>query len=92
MSNVKATPEELRRFAQNLRVMSGILNENFTVLKRHGEHINETWGDSVNRQFMEVFGKQCKDIFLIAESMDEYSRFIDKKTELLEQYLRKGSL
>ncbi len=91
MSHVKATPEELRRFAQNLRVMSGVLNENFSVLKRHGEHINETWADNVNRQFMETFGKQCKDIFQIAESMEGYARFVDQKAELLEQYLRKGS-
>ena len=92
MSNVKATPEELRKFAQNLRIMSGVLEENFSTLKRHGEHINETWGDNINRQFMEKFSKQCQDIFKIAESMEEYSRFIDMKTGILEEYLRKGSL
>ena len=78
--------EELRAFAAYLRNLSGNLVEEFTHARQEMYRVNEGWDDTENRRFMEEFEQSVAMIDRIADHMDRYSVFVDRKCDILEQY------
>ena len=79
--------EELRGFAAYLRTLGGNMVDEFNRTRQEMYRINEGWDDTENEKFMEEFDQSVALIHRIADHMDRYSVFVDKKCDILEQYM-----
>lgn len=76
----------LREFATYLQWLGGTMVEEFSRARSRMAQINENWRDTENARFMEEFSASVEEINKIAGQMDEYSRFVLKKCDILEMY------
>ena len=83
---VRANSEELFRFSRNLKNMGDALTNNYNRLRSQVNQVNESWEDEENRRFMDDFLQKADFIYKIAEEMERYGVFIDKKATRLQEY------
>lgn len=79
--------DELREFSRYLRGLSGNMRGEFDHARREMHRVNEGWNDVQNTKFMEEFEQSVELINRIADHMEGYSVFINKKCDVLEQYI-----
>lgn len=79
--------EDLRQFSAYMKMLSSNMIDEFSHARTEMYRVNEGWNDTENLRFMEEFEQSIALIGQIAEHMDRYSCFIDKKCEILEQYI-----
>jgi len=87
MSQVNVNLDELRKFAYFLNKLSMDLRTNHTITLYKMNHINDTWRDVENKKFMERFQKDLQPLKQLITTMEEYSRFLERKANALEKYL-----
>lgn len=78
--------DQLREFAQYLQWLSGSMVDEFSKASSMMAAANENWHDDENARFMDEFSGSVNQINQIAERMDEYSRFVLRKCEILDLY------
>lgn len=78
--------EQLSQFGRNLSIASGNLVNLFGKLNTQMHTVCEGWNDDMNRKFMADFEKRCQEIQQLANEMQNYSQFIAKTTDILNQY------
>lgn len=78
--------DELREFASYLQWLSTSMVEEFSKARGKMTAINENWRDDENMRFMEVFSESVEQINKIAEQMDNYSQYVNKKCDILDMY------
>lgn len=79
--------DDLRAFAGYLRSLAGSLLEEFSRARQTMYAVNEGWQDIENQRFMEEFEQSVDAINHISEHMELYSDFINRKCDIVEQYL-----
>ena len=81
-------PDELRRFAQNLKQFNTELRERMAGL--HGQFVNlgDTWRDQEHDKFAEQFEQTLRVIESFVESADQHIPFLFRKAERIEEYLQ----
>lgn len=79
--------EDLRGFAAYLRNLGGNMVDEFTHARQEMYRVNEGWNDTENQRFMEEFEQSIELIVRIADHMERYSTFVDRKCDILEQYV-----
>lgn len=77
--------EDLFNFATGLSNLSQALISSFSQAKNEMDRVNEGWNDQQNLIFMEKFREATDDINKIAEMMEEYSRYIRRYAEAIQQ-------
>ena len=88
MSPAIVNPEELRRFAQNLKRFNLGLAEQMSALASQLDALNTSWRDQENRRFQEEFQSNLMMINRFLESNEEYIPFLLRKAERIEEYLQ----
>lgn len=78
--------EQLSQFGRNLSIASGNLINLFGKLNSQMHTVCEGWNDDMNRKFMADFEKRCQEIQQLANEMQNYSQFIGKTVDILNQY------
>ncbi len=88
MSQAVVDPEELRRFAQNLKQFNADLRDRMGAL--HGQLINlgDTWRDQEHDKFAEEFTHTLHVIEAFIEAADLHIPFLLRKAERIEEYLQ----
>lgn len=81
---VKSIPE-LRQFGSNLNQASTALNTLFQQLNGQMHRACDTWNDDSARVFMAEFEQSKTQIDKIAQQMQQFSSFIQKKCDRLEE-------
>jgi WXG100 family type VII secretion target len=81
-------PEELRRFAQNLRRFSGDVQERITSLNAQLVSLERTWRDQEQKKFTEEFAQHMKVIARFVEVIDRHIPYLMRKAEIIEEYLQ----
>ena len=81
-------PEELRRFAANLKKFSGEARDRMIALNGHFLELGKSWRDQENRKFAEEFERHLRSLAHFVEVTDEYVPFLLRKAETIEQYLQ----
>lgn len=81
-------PEELRRFAANLKKFNTDVQERITALTGQLLSLGRTWRDQENKKFSDDFEQQMKVIVHFIETTKEYIPFLLRKAESVEQYLQ----
>ena len=77
---------ELKQFGHDLKRLSEQLTYAFHTAENKMHNVCYGWNDKVNAKFMAEFEKNIKEIDKIAANMQDFSKFITKSCEILEQY------
>lgn len=81
-------PEELRRFARNLKKFNAEMQERITALGTQLAALGKTWRDQEHQKFAEEFEVQIRVISRFTEVTEEHIPYLLRKAEIIEQYLQ----
>ena len=87
MSKAIVDPEELRRFAQDLKRFSTEMKNQMTVLNSRFVNLGQTWRDQEHRKFSQEFEFTMRTMGRFIESSQEQIPFLLRKAEQIEEYL-----
>lgn len=88
MPQANVDPDELRRFANNLRQFNTELSESLTAL--HGQllGLSQSWRDREHDKFSEEFEATMQVLTRFIEVSEEHVPFLVRKADRAEEYLR----
>lgn len=78
--------EELREFSSYLQWLSNTMVDEFSKARSRVSAVYENWRDDESLRFMEEFTESVEQINKIAEQMDAYSQYVQKKCDILDMY------
>ena len=81
-------PEELRRFAQNLRKFTADVEDRITLLGTQLVDLSKTWRDQENKKFAEEFEQHMRVIARFVEVANRHVPYLLRKAEIIEEYLQ----
>jgi WXG100 family type VII secretion target len=81
-------PEELRRFAQNLRKFSGEVQDRVTSLGAQMVALERTWRDQEQKKFAEEFEQHMRTIARFVEVIEHHIPYLQRKAEIIDEYLQ----
>jgi uncharacterized protein YukE len=81
-------PEELRRFAQNLKKFSTDMQSRLTLLGTQLVALGKTWRDQEQKKFAEEFEQQVKVVSRLIEVIERHIPYLVRKSEIIEEYLQ----
>lgn len=82
-----ADPEELRRFAQNLKQFNTQLHNSMAGLKGQFDHLGGTWRDQEHRKFAEEFRQTMRMLDHFMGTCNDHIPFLLRKSERIRDYL-----
>jgi uncharacterized protein YukE len=88
MSQAIVNPEELRRFAAQLKHFNTGLKEQMTALAGKLESLSGSWRDQENKRFAEEFERNLKSMAHFVEVNEEYIPFLLRKADRIDEYLQ----
>ncbi len=88
MSKVHADPAELRRFAHDLARFSGDMRTMLAAMNARMHALEQAWQDQEQRKFSAGFEETTRAMAKFLAATEEHARFVAKKAELIEAYLR----
>ncbi len=88
MSQAIVDPGELRRFAHQLKKFNAELEERMSALAGQLHALNTTWRDGEHKKFSDEFEQHMKLIARSIESTNQYTPFLLRKAERIEEYLQ----
>jgi len=88
MTKAIVDPEEVRRFAHNLKQFNNDLHARMLVL--HGQLMNlgSTWRDKEHDKFAEEFEQTLQVIKRFIETANQHIPFLLRKAERVDDYLK----
>lgn len=87
MSQAIVTPEELRKFALELKRFNEELKQNYTKTYIRFKQLGETWRDQEYKKFEKDFDQTTKVIKLFLAASEQYVPFLIRKAEAADEYL-----
>jgi len=81
-------PEELRRFAMNLRKFSGEVQDRVTSLGAQMVALERTWRDQEQKKFSEEFERNMRTIARFVEVIERHIPYLQRKAEIIDEYLQ----
>lgn len=88
MAKAVVDPEELRRFAQDLKYFNTMLRDQVVVLGARFSQLGQTWRDQEHTKFAEEFEQTTRVLARFAEAADRQIPFLLRKADKIEEYLR----
>lgn len=87
MNQAIVDPEQLRRFAANLKVFSEELQQRATALGAQMNQLEQTWRDQQQRKFAAEFEDNLRQLAKLVEASRQHVPYLMRKAEQAEQYL-----
>ena len=87
MSQAIANPEELERFARDLKQFNGQLKESITRLNAQFRQLGDTWRDQEHQKYGQEFEQTMRVLAQFMRSSDEHIPFLLRKASRLREYL-----
>ncbi len=81
-------PEELRRFAQNLRKFSSEIQDRVTSLGAQMSALERTWRDQEQKKFAEEFEQHIRTLARFVEVIEHHVPYLNRTAEIIEEYLQ----
>ncbi len=88
MPQANVDPGELRRFARELKSFSAQMQTLISGLHGRMMVLEKSWRDQEQRRFAEEFEQMIKTLGRFIEISDGHVAFLNRKAELIEEYLR----
>ena len=80
-------PEEVRKFASELKRFNEELKNNFIRIHGRFKQLGETWRDQEYKRFEKEFDQTGKSIRQFLTASEKYIPYLDKKVRPVEEYL-----
>lgn len=87
MNQAIVDPEQLRRFAANLKIFSEELQQRATALGAQMNQLEQTWRDQQQRKFAAEFEDNLRQLAKLVEASRQHVPYLMRKAEQAEQYL-----
>ncbi|MBM4047458.1 MAG: WXG100 family type VII secretion target [Planctomycetes bacterium] len=87
MAKAVVNPEELRRFAFELKRFNDDLKGQLTTVHRQFVKLGETWQDQEHAKFAEIFDQMMKALTKFVDASDRHIPFLLRKAERIQEYL-----
>ncbi|MGA2031447.1 MAG: WXG100 family type VII secretion target [Thermoguttaceae bacterium] len=81
-------PEDLRRFAQNLKKFSADTQERVGLLNGQLIALGKTWRDQENKKFADEFEQHMRMISRFVDVIERHVPYLMRKAEIIEEYLQ----
>ena len=81
-------PDELERFARELKQYNDYVRERTKRLHGHFRQLEDTWRDQEHRKFAGEFERTKRQIEQFLKASDPYVPFLRRKAERVREYLR----
>jgi uncharacterized protein YukE len=87
MSNVVGNPEELERFARNLKEFNKQLRESMSRLQGQFARLGDTWRDQEHQKFAQEFEQTMHLLHNFTQTADAHIPFLQRKAQKLYEFL-----
>ncbi len=87
MSQAIVDPQELRRFAHNLKSFGSELQNQMSLLRSQMLSLGQTWRDQEHEKFSQEFEQTTAAINRFLEATGQHVPFLLRKAERIEEYL-----
>lgn len=87
MSKAIVDPNELRRFAEELKRFNGDLQNSLSSLQARFSALGDTWQDQEHAKFAQEFQETMKMLRRFMESSTHQGPFLLRKAQRIEEYL-----
>jgi uncharacterized protein YukE len=87
MSKAIVDPNELRRFAEELKRFNGDLQNSLSSLQARFSALGDTWQDQEHSKFAQEFQETMKMLRRFMESSTHQGPFLLRKAQRIEEYL-----
>ena len=87
MSQAIMDPEEVRRFAEELKRFNGDLQDRMTSLLARFAALSDTWQDQEHVKFAEEFKQTMKALKKFIETSNQHTPYLLRKAQRIEEYL-----
>lgn len=87
MSKAIVDPNELRRFAEELKRFNGDLRNSLSSLQARFAALGDTWQDQEQVKFAQEFVETMKILRRFMESSSQQAPFLLRKAQRIEEYL-----
>lgn len=88
MAKAIVDPDNLKRFAGNLRHFTSDLREQSQSLNRQFMRLGDTWRDQEHEKFVEEFTQMLAALERFSAAAEEQVPMLQRKAAAIEQYLR----
>jgi uncharacterized protein YukE len=87
MAKAAVNPEELRRFAAELKRFNDDLKGRLGSLGHRFSKLAETWQDQEQTKFADIFEQMLRALSKFADAADKHVPFLLRKAERIQEYL-----
>ena len=87
MAKAVANPDELRRFAFDLKRFNDDLKGQVANVHRRFVKLGETWQDQEHAKFAETFEQMMKALSKFVDASERHIPFLLRKAERIQEYL-----
>ncbi len=87
MSQAVMNPEEVRRFAEELKRFNIDLQSRLAQLHGRFGALGDTWQDQEHSKFAEEFGQTMKALRKFVEVSNQHIPYLLRKAQRIEEYL-----
>ena len=87
MSQAIMDPEQVRRFADELKRFNGDLQDRIASLQARFAALGDTWQDQEQAKFAEEFAQIMKALKKFVEVSNQQTPYLLRKAQRIEEYL-----
>ncbi len=87
MPKAFVNPDDLRRFAIDLKRFNEGLKADLSGIHKRFSKLGETWQDQEHAKFAETFEQMVRTLAKFAEAADKHVPFLLRKAERIQEYL-----
>ncbi|MBX2997693.1 MAG: WXG100 family type VII secretion target [Caldilineaceae bacterium] len=87
MAGVEANPEELEKFARDLKQFNGQLAESMSRLQGQFGRLGDTWRDQEHARYAQEFEQTLRILHQFSRSSEQQIPVLLKKAQRLREYL-----
>lgn len=87
MSQAIASPDELERFARELKQFNTQLRDSISRLQGQFSNLGETWRDQEQQKFAQEFEQTMRVLQHFMQSADQQIPFLMRKAQRIRDYL-----
>jgi uncharacterized protein YukE len=87
MSKAIMDPDEVRRFAKELKHFNAGLQQGMSLLDARFKALGDSWQDQEHQRFAEEFTQTMRALKKFVEVSNEHTPFLLRKAQRIEDYL-----
>jgi uncharacterized protein YukE len=80
-------PEQVRRFAEELKKFNSDLQDKIVSLQARFAALSDTWQDQEHSKFADEFKQTMKTLKKFVETSNQHTPFLLRKAQRIEEYL-----